>query len=300
MLLKLIEHLKRDNIHLFPQKGVVVDNDDPKKLGRIKCTIKNRWEESDTSKLPWVFPILHYFLGGRPDLSFMSVPEIDTELIIIFPFEDEYSPFYVGYWLNENTKSPVFEEDYPESWGIVDSTPQWVRINKSKPYTEYYNSVEDLVRFDEEGNVWINVPKSLHIQVGENFNLKVGQNSSTKVSGGNILNAEAGISIQTGGNHCIEAAGNVTSESGRVTELKSGSDAGINAAGIAVIEGSMVDINSGIVLGIVDSDVGTLDSLLAELDSKMSDMDAKLSELKSLAEDLKAKRDSAKSAIKEQ
>jgi hypothetical protein len=299
MLLRLIEHLRKENIHLYPQKGVVVENEDPKKLGRVKCTIKNRWEDSDTKKLPWVFPLSPFFLGGLTNLGFMSVPEMKTELIVIFPFEDEYSPFYVGYWQNENTKGLLLEEDYPESWGIVDSTPQWFRVNKKKPYAEYYNSLENLVHFDEKGNVLLNVPKSLTVKVGENLNLKIEKNLAVKSGGGSILNASAGISSQTEGNHCVEAGGNVTSMSGGITEFKSGSDAGLNATGLATIEGAGVDINGGVILGAVDGDVGSLDDLLGELDSKISELDSKLSNLKALSDSLKSAGETAKTAIGE-
>jgi hypothetical protein len=297
MLLKLLEHLRKENIHLYHQKGVVVENEDPKKLGRVKCTIKNRWEEGDTKKLPWVFPLSPFFLGGCTGLGITSVPEITTELIIIFPFEDEYSPFYVGYWQNENTKNILIEEDYPESWGISDSTPQWFRVNKKKPYAEYYNSLENLIHFDENGNVLLNIPKSLIVKIGETLNLKIEKSLAIKAGGGSILNSGAGVSIQTDGNHCVEAGGNITSMSGGITELKSSSDAGINAAGLATVEGSGVDINGGVIIGAVDGDVGSLDDLLGELDSKISDLDSKLSELKTLADNLKSSGESAKTAI---
>lgn len=299
MLIKLIEHLRKENIFLFPQKGVVVDNEDPKQLGRIKCTIANRWEESDPNKLPWVYPLVPTWFGGRADMGSLNVPEVDTEITIEFPFEDEYSPFYTGYWLNANTKCPLFEEDYPETWGWIDSTPQWVRLNKKQPYSEYYNSLQDLVYFDKDGNLFINVPKSIVLQIGENYHLQVGKNSAIKVGGGSILNASAGISVQTGGNHCIESGGNVSSKSGGVTEFKSGSSAAINASGILALEGATIDFNSGIMLGAVDGDAGSLDSLIDDLSSKVEELNSRLSDLKSLADSIKAAGDAAKTAIKE-
>lgn len=299
MLLKVIQYLKKDNIYLYPQKGVVVDNSDPKKLGRIKCTIKNRWEETNTSKLPWVYPLRSFFLGGSPDTSMFSVPEVDTELQIVFPFEDEYTPFYVGLWPNVNTSSPAFEEDYPETYGFVDSTPQWFRINKKGLFAEYFNSLDNLIHIDKEGNLWINLPKSLIINIGENLNIKMGKNLAIKVGGGSILNASAGISVQTGGNHCIEAGGNVTSKAGGIAEIKSSSSTGINSSGVVAIEGSGIDFNSGVVLGAVDGDVGSLNDLISDLEAKMADLTNKLNTLKDLAATVKSSSETSRAKIKE-
>ncbi len=296
MLLKLIEHLRKDNIHKFPQKGVVVFNEDPKRLGRVKCYIENRWEES-YEKLPWVYPLVPSFLGGSAGLGELRIPEINTELVIEFPFDDEYSPFYTGYWLNANTKCSLFDEDYPETWGWIDSTPQWFRVNKKEMYTEYYNSLESFIRFDKEGNLFINVPKSVVFQIGENFLLQCEKSHVVKAGGGSLLNTDKGISVQTNGNHCIECSGNITSKSSGVTELQAMDSVGISSTGIVAIEGSGVDFNSGIVLNAVSNDAGSLNDLINELEQKMEAISSKLSDLKTIADTLKENDAKAREAI---
>ena len=288
MLIKLIEHLRKEDIYLYPQKGIVVDNDDPKKLGRLKCTIKNRWEDSDSSKLPWVYPLRSFFLGGSPNTQVMSVPEIDTELQIVFPFADEYSPFYTGTWVNENTKSSLFEEDYPETWGLVDSTPQWFRVNKKQLVSEYFNSLGDLIYFDGDGNLLINVPQSLVINTGKGFQVKCGDFTVSA----DALSLDAnGITLKSGTN--------ISAEAGASIDMKATASFGLFSSGVLALEGTPMEQNSGVVLGIVDADMGTHSSRVSELESKVSELQGKVEELKALCDKLKEERTSAESKIKE-
>ena len=55
-------------------RGIVVDNLDPKKLGRIKVLI-SIYEDLDIDDIPWAFPELSTFLGNSQNSISFSVPE---------------------------------------------------------------------------------------------------------------------------------------------------------------------------------------------------------------------------------
>lgn len=293
MFFRLAEFLKPVDNLKQPQKGKVINNDDPKKLGRIKCTIKGIFEDdaNDGEKLPWVNPQNPYGLGGKPDTSAFSIPELDSEVTIIFHHSDVYHPFYVGYWQSElTTQSLLFEEDYPESYGWIDSVIEWIRVNKAKPSVEMYRaSTEDLIKLDEEGNLWINIPKSVYINIGEDSRIKITNNCVTSVG--------KDYQIETAGNHTRKAAGNITAKAGGDHDISVGGNQGISASGGISHQAAKIDHNSGIIWGTASIDGATLATEIGTLETKMSEMQETLAELKTLAEAIKAKADANKPNI---
>ncbi len=226
MLVKVIDHLEKKNYINKIYKGYVVDNIDPDELNRIKCKVENRIESDDNSKLPWCFPLNPYGQGGRPDLSSFSIPEIDTEVSIEFIADDIYTPFYTGYWQSESTsQNLLFGEDYPNSYGFIDSVIEWFRINKSKPYLEFFRqTLEDLFRIDEDGNFWFNIPKSLIINVAEDLNFKIGNNLNVEVLNDSNLKTANNISIQSSSNFDLDVGSKIRVTSGADLNLKSGAN----------------------------------------------------------------------------
>ena len=93
MFIKYMDWLNKTNNLKIPHRAVVKDNNDPKKLGRIKVVIKDLLEGISNNNLPWICPLNPYSLGGRVDLSTFSVPEIDSEVSVIFPYNDIYFGF---------------------------------------------------------------------------------------------------------------------------------------------------------------------------------------------------------------
>jgi len=53
MLLNIQEHLNQGNILGKSYRGVVIDNEDPDKLGRVKVIVDGLIE-GDTANLPWI------------------------------------------------------------------------------------------------------------------------------------------------------------------------------------------------------------------------------------------------------
>jgi hypothetical protein len=120
MLINIADYFPRNNSLFRKYKGVVVDNADPKKLGRVKCSIQDLLVDSDSSKLPWIYPESSSFLGGKSDSSFFAVPKIGSELTIEFNNDDIYQGFYIGYWTTSANSNSGFFSDYPNEWGFVD------------------------------------------------------------------------------------------------------------------------------------------------------------------------------------
>ena len=271
----------------MPCKGYVVDNDDPKMLGRVKCIIQGRWEDEDHSKLPWVYPINYCF--GLPSNTSFRVPEKDSELIITFPFEDEYSPFYIGSFISEGTRNTLFEEDYPNTYGFNDAI-QWIRINNQNLLIEYFNKLKDLVYFDDKGSLHVSLPEDLICFIGKNLFIKIGEKQVVSIGSDN--------SCKVGGNTQLDVADNFSISSGKTIDLKATENAGIVAAQIVSLEGSTIMKNSGITFGVADQGKSSVSSDTSSLDSKIDELKSKVDELKAEYDALMDSIDISKKLIK--
>jgi hypothetical protein len=333
MFIKMLEHLRKENNLVGDFRGIVVKNDDPDKLGRIKVKVPRIFESSDVEKLPWCYPQANSDLGGRPDLSGFTVPEVNSLVTICFPNTDNvYFPVYKGYFRNSSTQqNDLFDENYPESYGFVDSTVSFYRINKTEQYTEWYHVSNSVIRMDKDGNFTIKHPKSVTHDVGEDFNLKVGKNCNIEVTENFNLqcknyssNAMENENVAVGKEYSLGAGANIGFTA--VADI-SGMAANvflISAGGIAEIAGAghfIKCINQGILatgniahMGVliahnqapptpvppvppVPPNMSNLTSGIADLESKITDLTSKLNDLKSIADCLKSKGSEIKSKL---
>jgi len=171
-------------------KGIVRSNSDPDKQGGVKCWVKSKLEGT-VVQLPWAFPLNSFGLGGSPDSSGFGVPEVGSELIIVFPTRDPYFPQYIGYWQSEKTHQTLFDTEYPNEYGFIDSFVSWVRSNKVKGMMEVFNQLRALVQITEDGDIRINVPRDLVINMEEEgFYLKVNGDLQISVEGDYAIKAQ--------------------------------------------------------------------------------------------------------------
>lgn len=183
MLLKLIDSIKKTKNLKFPQKGIVVSNNDPKKLGRVKATVKGVYEETDINKLPWILPKMSAGLGGGNTSSSFFVPEVGNELIIEFPYDDVYFPVFTGYWESSVVHKTLFDENYPETYGFQDSTGNHIKINKTLKTAEIKHSSGVTITIDQNGKLVINTQENQEINIINDKIETVGNNVVVNVQG---------------------------------------------------------------------------------------------------------------------
>ena len=154
--------IKKSNLSV-PHYGIVKDNNDPSKLGRVKVWIEGMLE-LETTVLPWVSPLMSSFLGGSNNSGFFSVPEIDSQVVVTFPFDDIYFGFYIGYWLTPDTKVTTFDTNYPNVYGFKDSTGNIFKIDKTAGTVDFTHSSGTTIHIDSAGAVTV---KSTSISLGD-------------------------------------------------------------------------------------------------------------------------------------
>ena len=83
-------------------RGIVVDNADPQKLGRLKVFVPGVYGESQPAEnLPWAWPC--FPSGGSDDCGFFKVPEIGACVWIELQWTDGQPdpsyPVWTGVWV---------------------------------------------------------------------------------------------------------------------------------------------------------------------------------------------------------
>ena len=112
--------------------GIVVDNADPLRLGRVRVAANGVYEADSIHDLPWLLKWSPAFLGGSTLSESFSVPELQSQVWISFPFKDTKMPAYSNYIYGQGTVTGEFAEDYPDSYGFKDSSGTVFKVNKAK------------------------------------------------------------------------------------------------------------------------------------------------------------------------
>lgn len=166
MLIKITDHLKKDKTLSKPWRGTVVQNHDPKKLGRIKVRVPSLLEEEDVEKLPWVYPWVSPG-SGRDDSGFLCIPDLDTEVFVEFPYNNIYAGVYTGSLTSEETRTGLFDENYPFSYGFRDRENTYFRVDRFKKDAEFHHTSGAQVRMLKDSTIELSSSKGIRFVSGD-------------------------------------------------------------------------------------------------------------------------------------
>ena len=114
--------------------GIVVDNIDPKGLGHIKVKVDNVID-GDNDVLPWVAPKFPTFLGGASNVSYFSIPNIGSNVIV--EFFDIYNIYYTGvvnnekHIVGEDIASNFNNKTAISKYGIIDDEGTIIEVDRA-------------------------------------------------------------------------------------------------------------------------------------------------------------------------
>ncbi len=165
---KIVREAK--NPYEIEHQGTVIFNEDPKKLGRVQVSIK-MWEDLDDDLLPWCTPELPNFLGNNKQNLMLSIPEVGTDVTVFFPNKDKNNPAYKGTYLtnlNVNKENVLFE-NYPQTYGWVDSILNFFKVNKTKKEIIFQHSSGTNIKIIENGNIKATHANGSYVEITEDY-----------------------------------------------------------------------------------------------------------------------------------
>ena len=200
MLIKPFSILFKDQVSdtAMSYLGVVEDNNDPKKLGRLKVRVAP-YSDLETEELPWAYPKLGTH-GNSAEYGGLNVPEIGSQVRVEFPSRDLTAPYYSGAELNETNRTTFFDEDYPNTYGYKDSVGNFVRINKERgtAHFQHYTSTNAQVAPDGSMKITLSNGAYFTFDNSNNFELNIGTLSLNGTSDGTFnINANNDVNINT-------------------------------------------------------------------------------------------------------
>jgi hypothetical protein len=161
-----IQH-RRINQGFFP--GKVVINEDPDQLGRVKIR-SYIWDGVPDEKLPWAIPLWHAYIDTNKDRGWFSVPEIGSEVLLTFPFEDIYFPAYLSRAMSEPHKITVrLRKNYPKRYGWMDDDENWWIVDKKDDLMELHHSSGLTIHINKHGDVKILHPPGRKLYVDAKY-----------------------------------------------------------------------------------------------------------------------------------
>ena len=157
--------------------GIVEDNNDPKRLGRVKARVMDVFDDTDINNIPWASPWKD--LSGDE----FKIPDKGKVITIIFENANINEPEYIfadNYNINlEKKLSQLSESDYLTTKSLIFDHKTQIYVNDSEG-----------LKLDHKFNI-INIKdKSIDINIKDNFSkINLGTSNSTQrvILGDNFL-----------------------------------------------------------------------------------------------------------------
>ncbi|MDH4233461.1 MAG: phage baseplate assembly protein V [Nitrospirota bacterium] len=185
--------------------GIVTNNQDPDKLGRVKVKFPRISGEDESN---WARVIS--FMAGKERGAFF-LPEVDDEVLVAFEYGDINMPYIIGSLWNGVDKPPETNTDGKNNKRVIKSrSGHIIRLNDEdgKEKIEIIDKSEkNLISIDtKENKITISSDKDIEISA-RNGKVKIeAKDIEIKSSASTKVEASAGMDLKASGNMTVKGA----------------------------------------------------------------------------------------------
>jgi phage protein D len=199
--------------------GIVTNNNDPKKLGRVRVKLPTLTTEHESE---WARVVA---IGAGKNRGFDCLPEIDDEVLVGFEHGDIHRPFVIGGLWNGNDAPPE-----PVSESV---SSQKVRLRTFKTRVGHYLQFVDEDKGLSKKGVCIKTAGGHKIYLNDSEKLV-----EVKTNGGHFLKLDdqaLSVSLESKGSVSIKANTSVAIQANTSLDLK--------ATGVVTVQGALIKLN---------------------------------------------------------
>ncbi len=226
------------------QLGMVADNQDPKKLGRVKVSF---WWMADSKVMtPWVKVLTPYTVGKG---GVYLVPPLNTRVLVGFEDEDVEKPYVLGSLFDEDACP---NPDWPGNYNDYNAKVHAIKTRSGQTIELWDDAGGEKIRIYDDGNkneiTLDSANGNITIRTSGTMTLE-GNNIEIKAQGGIKMEAgqaleQKGMEVKTEAQTTLEAkATNVEIKANASLKAEGSATAEISSSGMMTVKGSMVMIN---------------------------------------------------------
>jgi phage baseplate assembly protein V len=198
-------------------EGIVVDNVDPEKLGRVKVKFPTLPEAPESTWARLAMP-----MAGR-ERGWMTIPEVDDEVLVSFVHGNHDNAVVVGSLYNGVDTPPYANEDEENNLRVFQSrSGHRLTFDDTKGEERM-----ELISHNEEIRViWDAKAKTVSVYSGKDIIVEAKETISWKCK-----------------DFIVDASSSVSMKAGTTFDVKAGSKATVDGGSSLVLTGSLTKIN---------------------------------------------------------
>lgn len=224
------------------QPAVVIENNDPEKLGRVR--VQFPWQDKN-EMTPWIRCVHPY--AGSGDMYF--VPELEDQVMVDFEFANPDRPYAIGSVYHGQKLPQYFDEDNTIK-AIHTKCGHRLVFRDGDESTITLSTKDDtcqlIFNIDADGEISITSGGAINIKSkeialeGDNLNLKM--DSAINIEAGQDINIK-GANVSINADQAVSIEGTEVKLDGQSEASVAGAQVKVEGQATTTIKGGMVQIN---------------------------------------------------------